>query len=58
MKASWPLPVESLLANEESAHRRAFTVRQSELAQCSKEAHSRGALKKVIRGDQKRFFYR
>ena len=58
MKASWPLPVESLLANEESAHLRAFTVRQSESAQCSKEVHSRGPLKAVIRGDQESFFCR
>ena len=54
MKASWQLPVESLLANEESAHIQAFTVRQSESAQCSKEVRSRGALKKVRRGDQER----
>ena len=58
MKASWQLPVESLLANEESAHIQAFTVRQSESAQCSKDVRSRGALKKVRRGDQERFFCR
>lgn len=61
MKASWLLPLESLLANEESTNIRAFTARQGESAKCSKEAGIRGAQTKVINSEVirivQRFWY-